>query len=153
MKQLLIAAALLTGFIFSLSAQQDIKTSITNEVNKLRAKGCQCGDQYMAPAEPLTWNDKLEKAARVHANDMSGNKHFSHTGTDKSVVDDRAVRYGYTWSAVGENIARGHETVEEVVEAWKNSPSHCAILMDPEFTETGAAIDKRYWVMVFASPL
>ena len=153
MKHQLITALLIIGSTFALQAQKNLKISLTEEVNKIRAKGCNCGDQYMKPAAPLAWNEKLEKAARIHASDMSENKHFSHTGTDKSVVDDRVVRAGYSWSAVGENIARGHESIEEVVEAWKNSPSHCAILMDPEFTETGAALKEGYWVMVFAREL
>ncbi|HJR68496.1 MAG TPA: CAP domain-containing protein, partial [Gammaproteobacteria bacterium] len=66
---------------------------------------------------------------------------------------------GYAWRGSGENVAAGQRTAEEVVEAWLDSPGHCATLMEPKFTETGIAFALApgknpdvYWTQVFAAP-
>jgi uncharacterized protein YkwD len=79
---------------------------------------------------------------------------------DGSTPADRATRAGYPWRLVGENIASGNRTPQEAVQAWLDSPGHCANLMNPGFTEMGAAyaIDPHsenqtpYWTQVFARP-
>jgi uncharacterized protein YkwD len=61
---------------------------------------------------------------------------------------------------VGENIASGQRTVEDAVASWLDSPGHCANIMNPAFTDMGAAyaIDPRnrnrtaYWTQVFGTP-
>jgi hypothetical protein len=73
---------------------------------------------------------------------------------------DRATRAGYRWKLIGENIASGQRTPEEAVASWLDSPGHCANLMNPRFTEMGAAYavnpqnDNRtaFWTQVFGAP-
>ena len=93
--------------------------------------------------------------------DMANNNFFSHTGSDGKSVDTRATRAGYTWSAVGENIAAGIplSSVSAVMEAWLKSPGHCANIMSSTYTEFGAAkisnpssTYNAYWTQVFARP-
>ena len=121
-------------------------------VNALRAEGRQCGSEAFAPAEPLVWNGRLHGAADAHTDDMATHDHFDHVGTDGSTVGDRVSREGYEWSRVGENIARGQQTVEAVVADWAESAGHCANLMNPSFAEFGAAEQDLYWTQVFGSP-
>jgi uncharacterized protein YkwD len=64
---------------------------------------------------------------------------------------------GYTWRLVGENIASGQPTPEDAVAGWLDSPGHCVNLMDPRFTETGAAYAVSahhivYWTQEFGLP-
>jgi len=82
------------------------------------------------------------------------------SGSGKSTVEKRVGRAGYTWQAVGENVAGGLESSEAVVAGWLNSPSHCANIMEPAFTEIGAACVNNsksrygtYWTLVLAAPL
>ena len=84
---------------------------------------------------------------------------FSHTGSDGLTVGDRVVNGGYDWSAVGENIAAGQQTIDIVMAAWLDSPGHCANIMDSAYTEFGAASYSVngsdypiYWTQVFARP-
>lgn len=67
---------------------------------------------------------------------------------------------GYTfvldldYSIVGENIAAGQTTPEEVVNAWMNSPGHRSNILNPEFTHTGvgcyiASDGWVYWTQLF----
>ncbi|HEX8386426.1 MAG TPA: CAP domain-containing protein [Rubricoccaceae bacterium] len=118
-------------------------------VNEARTAGQTCGDALYAPAPPLVWNGRLETAAERHTADMVEHAHFDHTGTDGSRPGDRATRAGYSWRVVGENIARGQPTVDEVVSDWVASPGHCRNLMDPRFAEIGAAEQEGYWTQVF----
>ena len=130
------------------------KQEFLNQINHVRSTGCTCGTTYMAPAEPLVWNDKLEKAAKGHAWDMSNNNYFSHTSKDGRTMQDRIVFAGYTFNgyksfAVGENIAAGQSSIDEVMAGWFKSEGHCKNLMNPQFKEVGVAEDHHYWVQDF----
>lgn len=130
----------------STNIQEDLLTSL----NALRTEGCFCGAEFMPPVSPLTWNVKLELAAGEHAQDMYTNDFFDHKGSDNSQVWDRVLRAGYDWRAVGENIAWGFESVDKVMDSWKNSPGHCKTMMSKEYEHTGAAKVGTYWVQTFA---
>ncbi len=55
---------------------------------------------------------------------------------------------------MGENIASGQESADEVVDGWMASPGHCANIMDPNFTEIGVGYyDGDIWTQVFGRPL
>ena len=51
--------------------------------------------------------------------------------------------------ALGENLARGQFTAQEVVGDWMASPGHRRNILEPEFTEMGIAIFNEYWVQTF----
>ena len=48
------------------------------KINKLRTEGCNCGNTYMPPVEPIVWNYQLQLSALGHAQDMARNGYFSH---------------------------------------------------------------------------
>ncbi len=73
--------------------------------------------------EPLKLSDKLCKAAAVHARDMAAHPTLEHKGSDGSTMADRVKRQGYVFVKVGENIANGQKTVDEVMTTWMNSPA------------------------------
>ena len=128
-------------------------------VNAARSEDRMCGDQSYAAAGALTYSCPLEQAARAHSEDMATSNFISHTGSNGLGVSARVEANGYTWRAVGENIAGGYSSPDDVTEGWLSSPGHCANIMNPDFTEFGAArVDSnsadypRYWTQVFATP-
>ena len=127
-------------------------TEMLDAVNAARARTQVCGGETLRAVGPLAWSERLETAAARHSRDMHEHEHFAHVGTDGSDVAERVIDAGYRWRLVGENIAVGHPTVDEVVEAWLTSPGHCRQLMDPRVLEVGAAEDGRYWTQVFGTP-
>lgn len=127
------------------------KTLLLRLVNDIRSKGCQCGNTYYNAATPLTWNDQLEQAAAAHSNDMQTKRYFGHTSPNGDNAGERIDRAGYSWMAFGENIGMGYRNEAEVVQAWKESPSHCKNLMDKKFKEMGVARTEKYWVQTFGS--
>ncbi len=123
-------------------------------VNQARMENRRCGGKKHKATHPLKWNEALARAAQKHANDMGDKEFFSHEGSGGSTVVMRVEREDYQWRAVGENVAMGQRSVEQVVEGWLDSPGHCSNIMNPDFTEMGAAVSDKgeYWVQVFAAP-
>jgi uncharacterized protein YkwD len=127
-------------------------------VNAARGQSRQCGRSVMAAAPPLRLSEPLNQAALVHAQDMLRYHYFEHTGPDGSSPAQRIAATGYNYRIVGENIASGPETPQEVVQGWLASPGHCQNIMDARFEDTGIAYDASrsgepsiYWVQEFAA--
>lgn len=129
-------------------------------VNEARARPRTCGTTAFGPAGPLQWNARLAQAALAHSSELAANHYFSHQERDGSQPGDRATRSGYPWARIGENIAAGQRSPAEAVQGWLDSPGHCANIMNPAFTEMGAAYaidpDNRnrtpYWTQAFGRP-
>lgn len=99
---------------------------------------------------PLTYNKRLEAAARTHAQLMASRNTLSHTigGT----LRERVTVAGYT-GAVGENLGAGQTTLEKVIQGWLDSRGHRSTLLSPNFTEFGLAAarsssGKTYWAFI-----
>lgn len=148
------------GFVVAGNCEMDeTDRAMLDRVNEARSQPRQCGTEDFDAAEPLSWNCKLEEAARAHSEDMVKLEYFSHTGPDGVQTGKRVNNQGYRWLAVGENIASGQGSVDKVVDGWLSSPGHCANIMSDNFTEMGAARveapDSKYtpfWTQVFARP-
>ena len=81
---------------------------------------------------PVIWDEDLARAARKHAEDMSINIYFSHTGLDGSESEDRVARETDRFGYVGENLHRAGSsttTPEAVVQSWMNSGGHRAQIL------------------------
>jgi uncharacterized protein YkwD len=129
------------------------------QVNTARSQPRSCGSENYPATAAIGWHCTLEEVAYAHNRDMGDNNFFSHTGSNGLTVGDRIRNAGYDWSAVGENIAAGQQTINIVMAAWLDSPGHCANIMSSVYTEFGAAtyrVDGSdypiYWTQVFARP-
>lgn len=88
---------------------------------------------------PLAMSGKLETSAQYKADDMSQKQYFAHTNNKKG-LSGWLRDAGYAYHVAGENLAVGFSSAEEVVNAWKNSPTHYANLVDADFTELGIGL-------------
>jgi uncharacterized protein YkwD len=137
-----------------------ISSSVLRLANALRARGTRCGRDSFGPAPPLSLDPLLSRAAQVQADEMAKYQFLAHEGRDGSTPSVRATRVGYAWRVVGENVAAGPESAEEVMRGWEQSPDHCRNLLDPEFTALGIAFASNpkstghstWWSMVLARP-
>lgn len=139
----------------------DFTNAVMARVNQWRASGANCGSEgSFGPAPALAWNNLLTQAATGHSQDMAANNFFSHTGSNNSSLADRIDAVGYSWSSIGENIAAGQTTVNQVVDGWIASPGHCANIMNPAFVHVGVACVpgtasttyRTYWTMDLGKP-
>lgn len=123
--------------------------TMLSAVNQRRSQSCKCGGKSYSPVKPLKWDRQLETAARKHTLFMQKTGNFSHTGFQKSSVGKRAKMEGYKFSYVGENIASGQSSINEVVQDWMDSPGHCKLIMDGQFDDMGAYRSGNYWTLDF----
>jgi hypothetical protein len=100
---------------------------------------------------PLKANAELNYAADKYAEEMSERGVLSHTGPDGSKPWDRAEAVGYEARMMGENLAAGQRTAEQVVEGWMNSSGHRANILKPQYTDIGVGFYNNYWVQDFGS--
>ena len=128
-------------------------------VNEVRARGAQCGAQSFGPAPPLSLSGTLASVALGHATDMAVHDYFEHQDLSGQSPADRVRAAGYQEKLVGENIAYGPQSIEEVVKGWLASPGHCQNIMDPRFAQMGIGlapgrVSRRglFWVQLLAEP-
>lgn len=108
---------------------------------------------------PLVQSDKLASSAHWKAEDMATKNYFDHSDQNGQDFIDRAEHYGFAnWTFLGENIAAGQTTPEEVVAEWMASPGHRKNILKPQFKEIGIgyAVESRstyrvYWVQEFGT--
>ena len=140
------------------SDPRSVGKTLLAQVNAARAKPRLCGRQRFAAARPLAWNASLGAAAQGHSKAMAYGNYFAHQDPDGDTAADRARAAGFRGRQIGENIAAGQGSPNKAMAGWLASPGHCANLMNPMFTQVGAAyaMDARsdqgvYWTMVFGA--
>jgi uncharacterized protein YkwD len=128
-------------------------------VNEARARGARCGTRTFAPAPSMTLSGTLAGVAAGHALDMAEHNYLEHQDLSGNSPADRVRAVGYREKLVGENIAYGPESVDEVVQGWLDSPGHCENIMDSRFAQMGIAYSAGrksrrglYWVQLLAEP-
>ncbi|MDD3897074.1 MAG: CAP domain-containing protein [Candidatus Peribacteraceae bacterium] len=114
---------------------------------------------------PLALNPILTQAAELHAADMWKRRYFSHVTPEGRTYLDRIRTAGYfipptdcscqarctcePYFSLGENIAQGQLTVEQVMSDWLNSPPHRKNMLNPDFTDIGIGLFGTVWVETF----
>ena len=155
---------------------QEQKKEFLDAVNAARAQQQDCGKYGIKDAVgPLTWSDTLYKAAYTYNYDMVHGNAWHHVGSNTasdivakekrlghgSHMRDRIEFYNYDFYYIGENIAKGYQTVDEVIQGWIDSDGHCKNLMDPHFTQLGMSLLEsddpndhygKYWTQDFGQP-
>ncbi|WP_095161785.1 CAP domain-containing protein [Pseudomonas sp. Irchel 3F5] len=154
--RIVLARPLLAGRLGDWQAEGQ---KVLEMINSARSQARQCGGQPFNATTPLAWNATLAGAAESHTRAMANNNVFDHKDRDGRTPGDRAELAGYAGQQVGENIAAGQDTPRKVVDGWLASPGHCANLMNPQFSELGAAyaVDPKsdagiYWTAMFGAP-
>jgi uncharacterized protein YkwD len=138
--------------------EQAMANQVLALVNAERAKAG-CG--------PVGLSEQLTAAAYGHSRDMAQNNFFSHTGSAGTTVRQRATAAGYASSYVGENIAAGHTSADEVMGGWMESDGHRRNILNCAYRHIGIGYVYqsddaplaganwpyfRYWTQVFGAP-
>lgn len=108
----------------------------------------------------LVENRQLAQAAWQKVEDMVLNQYFAHVSPAGLGLRNWLSKSGYKYAVAGENLAVGFSEAEEVVAAWKNSPTHYDNLADKDFKEIGVAmadgqldqVDTIFIAQYFAAP-
>jgi uncharacterized protein YkwD len=135
-----------------LKGQSIAKNELVEAINSVRTSGCKCGRKYYPPIDEIQWNDTLYLSSLHYAKYMHENNFFSHVGPNQKNIGDRVQDFNYDWQFIGENLGQGQSDIAQLVVDWKNSFTHCKLMMDNRFTEMGLAEYKGYWVLHLGKP-
>jgi uncharacterized protein YkwD len=135
------------------AAWEGFENEVAALVNQRRSEGGVCGSDSFGPSAPLAMDSALRCAARNHSLDMVTRNYFDHENPDGDDAADRIARAGYEWTAIGENIAKGQPTPEEVMADWMTSAGHCANILEPRFESLGVGFHGSgdVWTQTFGA--
>ncbi len=118
-----------TNFEWMVSAV--LPAVIVEETNSERTSGS---------ARTLRRNELLDRAATLKAEHMAQNGYFAHYSPDGVSPWHWFNQAGYAFVHAGENLAVHFSDSEEIVDAWMQSPSHRANIMNAQFSEIGIGV-------------
>lgn len=127
-----------------LGAQAINAIDFVNEINKARQK---------AGSPALRLSRTLMDAAKLRANVILKYQNFSHQDPHEGIELGTVLpKLNYHFVYASENIGMGGISAPDFVNGFMHSTSHRENLLDPKFTETGAAVVdgpyKQYYVNI-----
>ncbi|WP_050986770.1 CAP domain-containing protein [Streptomyces somaliensis] len=103
----------------------------------------------------LRVDDRLQRAAQGHADDMAARDYYAHDTPEGRGPGDRIGAAGYRWSTWAENIHRGPGDPAAAVRGWMESPGHRANILNCAFRDIGVGVTLRsngpWWVQNFGA--
>ena len=125
-----------------------VRAALVARVNRERGK---------AGLLPVREEPLLDETALRHAQDMLARSYYGHDSPEGTTALDRSKLSGYKPRFIGENIARGQYSAEEVMDGWMGSPIHREHILGNLFTDVGSAVVigknrngyQVLWVQVF----
>lgn len=102
----------------------------------------------------MVLDDSLCNVANIRAKEIT--EVFEHTRPNGSSCFTVLKENNISYRAVGENIAAGQSTPEEVMKGWMNSPGHRANILSEDFNKLGVGYVTagdaygHYWVQIFS---
>nr|WP_234417273.1 MULTISPECIES: CAP domain-containing protein [unclassified Lysinibacillus] len=128
-------------------------TSTSSDIDAIEAAVVELtnAERVKAGLQPLKTYAPLMASAREKSQDMKDKNYFSHTSPTYGSPFDQMKARGISYTAAGENIAKGQRTAEEVVTAWMNSEGHRANILNANFTHIGVGYvkDGNIWTQQF----
>lgn len=111
-------------------------------VNEIRTK---------SGMKTLSEDWELSRVARYKSQDMKNNGYFSHNSPTYGTPFEMMKNFGIKYKTAAENIAKGQQTPQAVVNAWMNSAGHRANILNTQFTKIGVGYVKsgNYWTQMF----
>lgn len=111
--------------------------------------------------QSLRHNSVLDAAAKLKAEHMAEYEYFAHFSPDNVSPWHWYGQVGYQYVHAGENLAIHFSDSDEVVQAWMESPTHRANIMNGQFAEIGIGTARgsyqgyptTYVVQLFGTPL
>lgn len=90
--------------------------------------------------EPLTTDDRLSQAAAGKATDMFSKDYWAHNAPDGTTPWSFIKGAGYDYIYAGENLARGFNSAQDVINAWMASPEHRQNMLSANYQNVGFAV-------------
>lgn len=122
------------------SESQELAVRMLDSVNAERKK---------VGLAPLELYEPINKTAQAKAEDLYITDSFSHYSKNLGYCYNQFDKAGLKYTAAGENIAYGLDSVSTVMQAWMNSAGHKANILRTNYTHLGVGYYNGYWVQQF----
>lgn len=114
-------------------------------------------ERRAAGLAPVRANPVLATAAHAHACDNARRSTLSHEGSDGTRPGQRALRVGYDYRMVAENLGLGFHSAPQAMFYWMRSPGHRDNVLARQATDaalglTVAGNGQRTWVLMLGTP-
>lgn len=124
----------------SVSAQEQKMVNLLNQDRKNNGR------------TTLTLDPELCRIARIKSADMRDNNYFAHGSPTYGRVGEMLKRFGYSYSAAGENIAH-HANVDKAQAAFMSSQGHRANILSNTWTKVGVGIVQDAQGYIYATQI
>ncbi len=118
------------------------KSALFSDISKIILIELLNKDRQSAGLQSLKENTVLDNAAVLKAQDILEKDYFSHQSPEGVSPWHWFKIAGYNYKIAGENLAIGFLDSGEVNQAWLDSPSHKANLLNSNYKDVGIAILK-----------
>ena len=118
---------------------EQVQIMIFKKVNEERKK---------AGIPELSYNNTMEKYAKIKSQDMGDRKYFDHKDPEGNLITVKMKGDGVNYRAWGENIAYiggvsdANELANQFMTNWMNSPGHRANILSNNFSSIGVGVYK-----------
>lgn len=111
--------------------------------------------------QPVLANVALTAAAAWMAGDMAAKNYIGHVSSDGRSPTERMSAFGYPVTSMytGEDLGAGYGTASAVLDGWKASAAHNAVLLNANYNAVGIGLVhnpsstyKWYWAADFGGP-
>jgi uncharacterized protein YkwD len=92
--------------------------------------------------QSLNFNPQLYQAAVTKAEDIFQKQYFDHMSPSGMTPWQFILSSGYDYEYAGENLAIGFNDYQAVTEAWMESPTHRANILNPRYHDIAIAAVK-----------
>lgn len=129
------------GLIFVLYWQRTYATNVSQE----RLVDLANRERITAGLKPLTIDPELSLAASNKAQDMILAQYFDHYSPNGLTPWNFILSSGYNYIYAGENLAMDFHNSEAIHNAWMQSPTHQANILNPKYENIGVAVTEGYF--------
>jgi uncharacterized protein YkwD len=130
-KIILILLACFLTLLFPAATFAYSNSEVVSAVNSTRTQNS---------LKTLTENKQLNQAAAAKMADIQKYQYWSHDNPVTNTGWVSFIRQAGFKGAAGENLAKGFDSTNHIINAWLNSPSHRANLLSANFNAVGVAI-------------
>ncbi len=124
----------------------EMSSQLLREINTVRQK---------EGLSSLNLSENLSSAAQARAREQAQMGNISHKRPDGSEWYTILAEYGVMAAGSGENLAMNYTSVDSVVKAWLESPTHRSNIVNSRYQYMGIGYYEAggnvYWVQLFAS--
>lgn len=132
--------AVFFSFLFKLAPWSKNILGIATDITAEKLFQLTNNERIKHGLRPLSYNQRLARAAEEKAKDMFKKNYWAHYAPDGTTPWQFILSSGYKYQYAGENLAKDFMFSDGVVSAWMASPTHRENILRPNYQDIGFAV-------------